>query len=297
MNIIEQIQITLDEINTLFEQIKKQPDQVKSIEIDLLKYKIVQLYDTAISLPAHLDTLQNQKVDVPAISFVKEQQASEKDDNKEEIQTKEIEVEVNKVQENAQAIEPEVKAREIQIEDKLEEAEITIDKTEEIPAVTEKHTEKTNEVVEDTKQEEVEELIVEKKELKQEFKADLFEDAQEQIKKKTVHEKFATKETSINEQIANSKSTGSVGENMQKGKITDIKSAISLNLKLSIIKDLYLGDQKEYKKMIDFFGKCKNYSEAKMFLTNEKDNRKHWANKPELVDTLMDLINRRFRLD
>jgi len=34
-----------------------------------------------------------------------------------------------------------------------------------------------------------------------------------------------------------------------------------------------------------------------MFLTNEKDNRKHWANKPELVDTLMDLINRRFRLD
>jgi hypothetical protein len=124
---------------------------------------------------------------------------------------------------------------------------------------------------------------------------DLYNEDKPKVKK-PIHEKFAKEDTSLNKKLTATENQ-KLSDKLQKGPISDIKSAINLNLKLSFIKELYQGDQKEYKKMIDFLGKCKNYSEARFYITKEQEGRPYWVNKSELVNTLMDLIERRFRSD
>ncbi|MBC8344293.1 MAG: hypothetical protein H8E61_09950 [Bacteroidetes bacterium] len=286
VEILNQIQLTLDQINVLIDQMKTQSGRVKSIEIDLLKSKIVQLYDQLQNLPPILT--EEIKTEDVAVEIVEDEREEIEIEEKSAIMDEADDQSIEKKKESVEEValdHPENK-KEI-----IEESAVETSKDEITPKTGHE------EFKEEINAEEFKEEISEKKDLQLEFKPDIFDEAQQQIKKKSVHEKFTRTEPSVNEKIASSKVQSSVGDSLQKGPITDFKSAISLNLKLSLIKDLYQGDQKEYRKMIDFLSKCKNYSEAKMYLTNEKENRKHWTDKPELVENLMDLITRRFRMD
>ena len=86
----------------------------------------------------------------------------------------------------------------------------------------------------------------------------------------------------------------SVINDAQKLGFTDFKSAITLNLKISFIRELFHGNEKDYKKMIDFLTKCENFSEAKMYMQDEKEKHPEWLAKQELLNHLQELINRKF---
>jgi hypothetical protein len=317
VEMLNTIQKILDEINTLYEQIRENPQQAKAIEIELLNYKVVQLYDHTRKLDEgslfamagdSIESLEAEKPKTKAIAeekteIVEKKKAIPEEEEiiETEVTVKTEEVEISLGSSSKEEIIEEVKpAEEIPqketpvIEPVVEDTETPEQKADIIPEAEPKPTESVKEEAEEPMPEPKKEA---EEELPSDFKPDLFSEAQVQIEKKALHQKFVRKEPSVNERIASTKGSGSLGESLQKGKITDIKTAISLNLKLSIIKDLFKGDQKEYKKMIDFLSKCKNYSEAKMYLVNEKENREYWEEKPELFDTLMDLLNRRFRLD
>jgi hypothetical protein len=110
--------------------------------------------------------------------------------------------------------------------------------------------------------------------------------------KKSVLETFSKPDLSINEALSSNKEN--ILSEIQKGQFSDIKSAISLNLKITFIKDLFGGNERDYKRMIDFLNKCQNYSEARMYIQEEKDKRPEWDKKQDLIDHLMELINRKF---
>lgn len=76
--------------------------------------------------------------------------------------------------------------------------------------------------------------------------------------------------------------------------INDLKSAINLNQKVAFIKELFGGDQKAYKKTIDFVNKCKNYSEAKFYVQSEIKAHHNWKEDEPLGKEFMDLVYRKF---
>lgn len=320
-NVQDSINNLLEEINEINDRLRLRPTL---LDVDLINQKIIQLYDLTNILRRDL---KNAKVKpgIQTSDFLKEKIEAEKKqkvEKKPEIETgkvsterksvpknKEKEVEVRETKEirsKETTPEPEVEIRKAPAKKKTEkivipEFEIEEEKVETTNAGPDAEMVIENEEVTDEKEDEIEK---EKEELPSLFNEnyyakktdlDLYNEDQA-VDKKPVHEKFAKEDKSINKKLTSSEKR-KVSDKLQKGPIADIKSAINLNLKLSFIKDLYQGDQKEYKKMIDFLGRCKNYSEARFYITREQESRPYWVDKAELVDTLMDLIERRFRSD
>jgi len=111
--------------------------------------------------------------------------------------------------------------------------------------------------------------------------------------KKPIFESVSKPERSLNEMMANNKEKSVINE-AQKLAFTDFKSAITLNLKISFIRELFQGNEKDYKKMIDFLTKCENFSEAKLYMQGEKEKHPEWIGKQDLLNHLQELINRKF---
>ena len=321
----------LEEINDINKRLKIRPSL---LDVDLVNQKIIQLYDLTNLLQRDLKNAGEKPV---ADNFVEEKIKEEKPETekvKEEIKPepvselpKEItdaEEDISEEQEVAteenpindeENVEESVQPETMKDEDELEKEPEPVKPP--IILVEEKIEEKTDKVQKPEKEEVKEE--VKEEAIKQTPKSEV-QEAQEELPslfsegyytkktdldlynedkpkdKKPIHEKFAKEDTSLNKKLTANENQ-KLSDKLQKGPITDIKSAINLNLKLSFIKELYQGDQKEYKKMIDFLGKCKNYSEARFYITKEQEGRPYWVNKSELVNTLMGLIERRFRAD
>ena len=108
--------------------------------------------------------------------------------------------------------------------------------------------------------------------------------------KKPIFESITKPEKSLNEIMAENKEKAVINE-VQK---SAFKSAITLNLKISFIRELFQGNEKDYKKMIEFLTRCENYSEAKLYMQGEKEKHPEWSGKQELLNHLQELINRKF---
>jgi len=294
---------TLQDINYLFENIEKGSPNIKTLEIETLNKKIADLYEKTIELRRFESISEPMKV---VEEVIEEKAVVEKPVKKDEVFISEEKLIEAKAEDHIELKEPVLEIKEeVEVElieepeqpkeEIIEKKASFVIETEEIE---EEAVEEKPEVVEEAKEDKAglfsqedkkEETVIE------ESKESLF-DENELIstEKKSIHEKYAKSEPSLHEKLASAKKEG-IADKVQKGPITDIKSAISLNLRISFIKDLFQGDQKEYKKMVDFLAKCKNYSEAKMFITGEKEKRAYWNEKQDLVDTLMELLERRFR--
>jgi hypothetical protein len=111
--------------------------------------------------------------------------------------------------------------------------------------------------------------------------------------KKPIFESISKPEKSLNEILAENKEKSGMSE-IQKAAFTDFKSAITLNLKISFIRELFHGNEKDYKKMIDFLTRCENYSEARLYMQGEKEKHPEWEGKQDLINHLQELINRKF---
>ncbi|WP_134090819.1 hypothetical protein [Olivibacter sp. XZL3] len=100
---------------------------------------------------------------------------------------------------------------------------------------------------------------------------------------------------SFNEQKATSAS--SFGKPESPGgtkRITDLKSAVSLNDKLLFIKDLFNGYSLAYTEAIELLSRYDNFADADAFLQNSYAQKNNWASKQATVDKLYAILRQRF---
>ncbi|MFC6102575.1 hypothetical protein [Olivibacter domesticus] len=149
---------------------------------------------------------------------------------------------------------------------------------------------KASQVVEESKSfvlpsEEVkEEKIVEKEEI------------QEPKKPMTLNELFSAQrkqeQTKFNE--PSEPATSLPHQEAPTKRITDIKSAVSLNDKLLFIKDLFNGYSLAYTEAIELLSRYDNFKDADAFLQNNYAQKNNWANKQTTVDKLYAILKQRF---
>lgn len=77
-------------------------------------------------------------------------------------------------------------------------------------------------------------------------------------------------------------------------RISDIKSAISLNDKLLFIKDLFNGYSLAYSEAIELLNRYDDFASADAFLQANYAQKNNWADKPETVDKLYAVLRKRF---
>ncbi len=77
-------------------------------------------------------------------------------------------------------------------------------------------------------------------------------------------------------------------------RISDIKSAISLNDKLLFIKDLFNGYSLAYSEAIELLNRYDDFASADGFLQTNYAQKNNWADKPETVDKLYAILRKRF---
>lgn len=94
------------------------------------------------------------------------------------------------------------------------------------------------------------------------------------------------KKTGTNPLFAERKSDGD--------KITDLKSAISLNDKLLFIKDLFSGYSLAYSEAIELLNRYDDFASAEAFLLANYAQKNNWVDKGATVEKLYAIMRRRF---
>jgi len=77
-------------------------------------------------------------------------------------------------------------------------------------------------------------------------------------------------------------------------RITDIKSAVSLNDKLLFIKDLFNGYSLAYTEAIELLSRYDNFEDADAFLQSNYAQKNNWESKQATVDKLYAILRQRF---
>lgn len=77
-------------------------------------------------------------------------------------------------------------------------------------------------------------------------------------------------------------------------RLADIKSAISLNDKLLFIKDLFNGYSLAYSEAIELLNRYDDLEAAKDFLQSNYAAKNNWAEKPDTVEKLYAILDKRF---
>jgi len=117
--------------------------------------------------------------------------------------------------------------------------------------------------------------------------------------KNQVDEK-STRPLTLNEMISQQKKAGLNQQNIfqtnqhNAERITDLKSAVSLNDKLLFIKDLFNGYSLAYSEAIELLNRFDNFAEADAFLQTNYSLKNGWADKTQTVDKLYAVLRKRF---
>jgi len=80
----------------------------------------------------------------------------------------------------------------------------------------------------------------------------------------------------------------------EQARITDLKSAVSLNDKLLFIKDLFNGYSLAYSEAIELLNRYDSLEEADEFLKSNYAVKNQWASRQETVDKLYAILKRRY---
>jgi len=99
---------------------------------------------------------------------------------------------------------------------------------------------------------------------------------------------------SLNDKLSVGDSKKTLAEKMKLGPITDLKSAMALNQKIAFTNGLFKGDDKEFKKALNFLSNCRNFSEAKIYLQTEIGKINSWDENDPLVEEFTELVYRKF---
>ncbi|SEL27407.1 hypothetical protein [Parapedobacter koreensis] len=112
----------------------------------------------------------------------------------------------------------------------------------------------------------------------------------------------AARPLTLNELISAQRKAGTTGANSlfaaRRGgdseRITDIKSAISLNDKLLFIKDLFNGYSLAYSEAIELLNRYDDFASADAFLQTNYAEKNRWSEKQPTVDKLYAILRKRF---
>ncbi len=104
----------------------------------------------------------------------------------------------------------------------------------------------------------------------------------------------ASSKSSLHERFQEKNQQRVLSDKLKQTPISDLKSAIPVNQKIAFVENLFNGDQKVYKKTIDFIDKCKNYSEAKMYIQSKIKDKYDWTDEDEYVQEFMNYVYRKF---
>ena len=103
---------------------------------------------------------------------------------------------------------------------------------------------------------------------------------------------------SINEMMSAQRKTGAnplfAARRGDGERVTDIKSAISLNDKLLFIKDLFNGYSLAYSEAIELLNRYDDFASAEAFLQANYAEKNNWAGKQTTVDKLYAVMRKRF---
>lgn len=103
---------------------------------------------------------------------------------------------------------------------------------------------------------------------------------------------------SINERLAaqlkGDKPSFQPGVTQRPARLSDIKTAVSLNDKLLFIKDLFNGYSLAYSEAIELLNRYETLDEAKQFLKSNYAVKNNWAEKQDTVDKLYAILEKRF---
>jgi hypothetical protein len=287
---IESVASITDEVKNTLNRMKDDPGCVPDIEIDLLSQQLVSLYgmlqklksknilsnrdrkeagqENLSSSDEKISTSQREEIDF--LERIEKEPASENQVNTPEIKQERPQT--------TQQIDAAIEDPFVKPEGEKEPVTVsTLQHPEDVQLPEERQEEKP-ENLREVSQQELQEAKIEAKEQLSE--------------KKPLYEKLSESRVSLNERL--NKQKMDISGKLQAAPISDLKSAISLNKKIAFINELFGGDQKEYRQVIDFISSCGNYSEAKYYVQSELKNKHNWQESDKLVLEFMDLIKRKF---
>ncbi len=138
----------------------------------------------------------------------------------------------------------------------------------------------------------VREIIEEKKVL-------VVEQEQVEVKVETVIQEESARPLTINELIQQQRLAGvNMTQQFQTSngqeRVTDLKSAVSLNDKLLFIKDLFNGYSLAYSEALELLNRLSDFAEADAFLQTNYALKNGWADKPQTVEKFYILLRKKF---
>ncbi|HEY0895902.1 MAG TPA: hypothetical protein VGE15_05070 [Sphingobacteriaceae bacterium] len=104
----------------------------------------------------------------------------------------------------------------------------------------------------------------------------------------------APAKVTIHDVIAAQVTATSVASRFHTDTVTDLKSVISLNDKLLFIKDLFNGYSLAYSEAIELLNRFDSLEAADNFLKHNYAVKNKWDSKPETVEKLYAILNRKF---
>lgn len=109
----------------------------------------------------------------------------------------------------------------------------------------------------------------------------------------TLAEKYQGGKNYINEQLARDNEKGDLSAKLKSKPIGDIASAVGINDKYKLVRDLFGGNPDVYEKTIAELNRATNFNEAFKYINDNFD----WEMEDESVQLLLDLVRRKFIVD
>ncbi|WP_407425377.1 hypothetical protein [Arcticibacter sp.] len=99
---------------------------------------------------------------------------------------------------------------------------------------------------------------------------------------------------SLNDMISSQKAQQGTSSQYKQAPITDLKSGVNLNDKLSFIKDLFNGYSLAYSEAMEILNRFETFESADNFLKSNYAAKNNWAAKQATVEKFYEVLRRRF---
>lgn len=117
--------------------------------------------------------------------------------------------------------------------------------------------------------------------------------ASDQVKAASLHEKFMREQVTLNDRLKQEPKP-TLLDKVQKTRIQDIKSAISLNQRFLFINALFKGDGTAFNQALQEIDQCQDYQTASSLLKEKYAAKYGWDMKSEEVDSFIEVVERKF---
>jgi len=266
----EELALILSDLNEQFEMMNEHKNEIPQIEMDIFMRNIQKLYENSIKLKK-----ANSQTDFSL--------ANNEIEYQEEKQTAKI---VDAVQERLAEIKRDSQKMDDQ-EEMTTQSEIEVRQESREP----KDVERIAEVKEDVSNV-VEKVRFEKPPHIESSFDDILEDTTPEVN--LFSEIKVNKEiTDLNKKLAEARSTHSIVEKLQSGRIESLKSVIGINDKFYFINELFGGNAQKYEDVIYTLNNFKKFDDAMQYFSTLK-YRFTWEEDSEAYMKLVNMLERKF---